>query len=293
MDEQQNRGELDPSRPGASGSSVAPQYAPLAMPWFMCSPWVPKFTGEVSGISFGEWRTQMEVIVRAQGLAEQQQTDLIMAALEGRAKREAMLFNTEDRRSLVALWAALRDRFGSLTPVPALRARFFDCKQSGDESVQEYLLHTRELFSRWFRAEPEGSAKDQSTLCHQFLKGLREGPLKQELQRHLRRQPEMTFAQVSTEAEVLAREMGSKDCQVCRTVVPPSTSAPAMVTTADLEEWKKTMQAELRQEMKEGLSSLTETLLNEVRQHATPVVAPSVGPPQYRGEPRGNVTEGQ
>lgn len=239
-------------------------------------------------MGFGEWRAQMEAIVRAQGLAGQQQIDLVMGALEGRAKREAMLFTPEQKLTLATLWTALQDRFGSLTPVPTLRSRFFDCKQNGDESVQDYLLRTRELFSRWFKSEPDGSAKDQSTLCHQFVKGLKEGPLKQELQRHMRRQPEMTFVQISAEAEVLAGEMGSKDCHVCRTVAPPLAGAPATVTVADLEEWKRTMQADLRQEMKEQLSSLTETLVKEVRQHAGPAVAP-----QHRGEPRGNVMEGQ
>ena len=105
----------------------------------------------------------------------------------------------------------------------------------------------------------------------------------------MRRQPEMTFEQISAEAEVLAWEMGSRDCQVCRTVAPPLPGVPATVTIADLEEWKGTLQAELRQEMREQLSSLTETLVKEVRHHAGPAVAPT----QCRGEPRGNVTGGQ
>ena len=240
-------------------------------------------------MGFGEWRTQIEAILRAQGLVEQQQTDLIMGALDGRAKREAMLFSPEQKHSPASLWTALQGRFGSLTPIPTLRSRFFDSKQNGEESLQDYLLHTRELFSRWLKSEPDGSAKDKSTLCHQFVKGLREGPLKQELQRHMRRQPEMTFEQISAEAEVLAWEMGSRDCQVCRTVAPPLPGVPATVTIADLEEWKGTLQAELRQEMREQLSSLTETLVKEVRHHAGPAVAPT----QRRGEPRGNVTGGQ
>ena len=105
----------------------------------------------------------------------------------------------------------------------------------------------------------------------------------------MRRQPEMTFEQNSAEAEVLAREMGIRDCQVCRTVAPPLPGVPATVTIADLEEWKGTLQAELRQEMREQLSSLTETLVKEVRHHAGPAVAPT----QRRSEPRGNGTGGQ
>ena len=108
------QGGSNPSLPGASGLSVAPQFTPLAMPWFMCSPWVPRFTGEVSGMGFGEWRTQIEAILRAQGLVEQQQTDLIMGALDGRAKREAMLFSPEQKHSPASLWTALQGRFGSL-----------------------------------------------------------------------------------------------------------------------------------------------------------------------------------
>ena len=63
--------QLGDGAQGAASSLVAgplPQYTPVAMPWFMCSPWVTKFIAESSGFSFGELRAQMESLE----LAEQQ-----------------------------------------------------------------------------------------------------------------------------------------------------------------------------------------------------------------------------
>lgn len=65
--------QLGDGAQGAEGSSPSgagplPQYTPVAMPWFMCSPWVTKCIAESSGVSFGELRAQMESLE----LAEQQ-----------------------------------------------------------------------------------------------------------------------------------------------------------------------------------------------------------------------------
>ena len=67
-----------------SGACTLLQYTPVAMPWFMCSPWVPNLLLRVVD---WEWRAQMEAILRLQGMREQQQIDFIMEALDGRAKR--------------------------------------------------------------------------------------------------------------------------------------------------------------------------------------------------------------
>ena len=157
----------------ASGARPPPQLAAVAMPWCVCSPWVPKFLAESSGVRFGEWRAQMEAILRAQGLTEWQQSDFIMGALDGRAKRETMLFNQAQRDSPLCLWTALQNRFGSLTPPPTLRSRFFHCNQGSEELLGDFFLRTRESFGRWLQAEPDGSAKEESTLQDQFIKGLK------------------------------------------------------------------------------------------------------------------------
>lgn len=70
------------------------------MPWFLGAALVPKFNGDP--VKFPEWRTQVEVMLRAQGLSLQQQADFVLGALEGEAKKELQLVKYEvDRKSVV------------------------------------------------------------------------------------------------------------------------------------------------------------------------------------------------
>jgi len=47
--------------------------AQFVMPWFMGAAWIPKFDGNRA--KFEDWRVQVEAMLRAQGLNEQQQAD--------------------------------------------------------------------------------------------------------------------------------------------------------------------------------------------------------------------------
>ncbi|KAJ3597673.1 hypothetical protein NHX12_001190 [Muraenolepis orangiensis] len=91
----------------------------------------------------------------------------------------------------------------------------------------------------------------------------------------------VTFSEVSWEAETLDREMRSRDCRACH-AVPPTVAAAAMVV--DLEKWKETKRAELRQEMKEQMTALMETLVREVRQNVPPEVPAGVLPNKRQPE---------
>ncbi|KAJ3598363.1 hypothetical protein NHX12_001873 [Muraenolepis orangiensis] len=94
----------------------------------------------------------------------------------------------------------------------------------------------------------------------------------------------VTFSEVSWEAETLDREMRSRDCRACH-AVPPTVAAAAMVV--DLEKWKETKRAELRQEMKEQMTALMETLVREVRQNGTSSEAPRPQRELFQGSSQG------
>ena len=79
------------------GDANVPITAQFVMPWFMGAAWIPKFGGEKG--KFTEWRAQVEAMLRAQGLNPQQQTDFVLGALEGEAKRELQLVNPSDRET--------------------------------------------------------------------------------------------------------------------------------------------------------------------------------------------------
>ncbi|KAL7868397.1 hypothetical protein SRHO_G00097810 [Serrasalmus rhombeus] len=65
------------------------------MPWFMGAAWIPKFDGDKT--KFGEWRGQVEAMLRAQGLNPQQQADFLLGVLEGEATRGCSLWNLKIR----------------------------------------------------------------------------------------------------------------------------------------------------------------------------------------------------
>lgn len=64
-------------------SASQPVINAMMMPWFMGVPWIPKFNGDQAKISFSEWNGQVQAMLRAQGLNEEQKIDFIFGALEG------------------------------------------------------------------------------------------------------------------------------------------------------------------------------------------------------------------
>ena len=124
-----------------------PITAQFVMPWFMGAAWIPKFSGEKG--KFTEWRVQMEAMLRAQGLSQQQQADFVLGALEGDAKRELQLTNPRDKDKGQKVLDLLGRLYAKPVTKAQLRASFFNCRQRTDENVNAFILRLRELFSRW------------------------------------------------------------------------------------------------------------------------------------------------
>lgn len=294
-DEQQEMSTVG-SNP-AQGSSTRPEVMPnspvinaMMFPWFMGVPWIPKFSGDPGKMTFSEWKAQVQAMLRAQGLNEEQKADFILGALEGDARREMQLLDSTQRTSSRSLLDELTKLYGKSTPLAQLRTMFFKCSQQEDETVAAFILRLRELFSRWRAHEPGGSAQDEMTARDQLVLGLRPGVVQQELQRQVRRNSELSFKEVCVEARALEAEL--------RTEVSASRiSAPhRQQATAPLEEereiWRESVRAELKKEMQDQLSVLKETLIEEIRRQCSPQNAqiPSRDPTP---PPRGRAQRGQ
>lgn len=262
------------------------------MPWFMCTPWVPKFSGEDGNIGFGEWRTQMQAMLRAQGLTDEQRVDFVLGALEGRARREARLVPEAQRHTVEQLWATLEGLFARPVPLSVVRTRFFQCKQEQGETLDGYLLRLRELHGHWRGREPAGGDDRGMLLRDQFLLGLSAGPVRQELQRQVRRHAELTFLQVCGEARELGEEAQAIEGSTCHAVQPAPIPGPDRARAAELEVWKQEVRAELRQELHEQLATLGKTLAMELRQQwpqapVPPSLDQGAGPMMARAEHQG------
>ena len=161
----------------------------MTMPWFMCTLWVPKFAGEEGSTKFGEWRAQMQAMLRAQGLTEIQQVEFDVGALEGCARREVLLVPAERRKTVALVWALLEEIFSRPVPLTVVHSHFFQCRQGLEESLETFLLWLREVHAGWQTRELGDKRVEDEILRDQFLLGLPGGPIKQELQRQVRRRP--------------------------------------------------------------------------------------------------------
>lgn len=270
--------EGQPEGPGCNvsqGTGVRPENVPFSqpvinammMPWFMGVPWIPRFNGDSSKMNFSEWSGQVQAMLRAQGLNEEQKIDFIYGALEGEAKREMKLLNPGRRLTSVDLLSELKRLYGRVTPVAQIRAQFFKCHQQEEETVSAFILRLRELFSTWREQEPAGSAQDEMTIRDQLVLGLRPGVVQQELQRQVRRKPTLSFTEVCSEVRALEVELKMEPVCASRIFVPQTNQS---MVAPSLEEWRETVRAELRKEITDQLSVIKETLTDEIKRQLSP-----------------------
>lgn len=235
---------------------------PQVMPVFMGVPWAQKFGGAGSEPPFLEWKSQMEYLSGLQGLSESQKLQFVLGSLEGEAKREVLAAPVEKRNNAKDVFDLLATLYGDVTPVAALRAQFFKCKQGPGQSLRAFSLQIRELFNRLKKRRDHGLGEGDVLLRDQFLLGLQDGPIRQSLRLQLRRDPALTFEDLRK--ETLALELdhsGANDQPTC--MAASSTPTPAPSTAVD---WKQELRAEIMRDVKEQMAELSKTLLQELRQ---------------------------
>ena len=238
----------------------------VMMPWFMGASWVPKFSGEGGAVKFSQWRAQVESFLRAQTLNPQQKVDFLLSTLDGSAHREAMLLPPAERDPNKIL-KALSQKYGDHRSVETLREQYFDCKQAVGEGIEDFILRLRECFHRWQSCDPGHAGPMDGVLRSQFSRGLKEGAVKQELQRHLRRTPNLTFDAVCREAKFLDNEGKAQTAEAtayqARAAPPPS--VPETQSQLSLQQLKDSLRAELKQEIHDQVTLLGKTIVDEIR----------------------------
>lgn len=120
----------------------------------------------------------MEYLAGLQGLSEPQKLQFVLGSLEGEAKREILAAPEENRENVKKVFDFLATLYEDNTPVAALRAQFFNCKQGPGQSLRAFSLQIRELFNRLKRRRDHGLGEGDALLRHQFLLGLQDGPIR-------------------------------------------------------------------------------------------------------------------
>lgn len=254
----------------ASGGSQAA--AQLLVPWFMGGSWIPRYSGERG--KFSSWRSQIEAMLSAQGLTTQQGVDFLLAALDGEARRQARLFKAEETADTKVLLDTLQRKYGDGGSRAQRRSRFFSCRQGQEEAVESFILKLRELYFDWQGREPTQEEKGEY-LLDQFTLNLRPGPIQQEIHRQVRRNPQLTFAAVCTEAVALQQEQqhGEDHPWVRWAATPTAVASPVHTPkcdTPDLSQLKSELQAECRKEVAEQLKGLSASIVEELCKQISP-----------------------
>lgn len=249
--------------PGEEAQAIGPQV--MMMPFFMGAPWIQKFKGIGSEVKLAEWRSQIEAMLSIQQFGGEQKTEFVLGALDGEAKREILAIDKGNRDTPGKIFSVLKELYGDRAPIAALRTQFFNCKQESNEPLRAFSLRLRELFSRLRCRDPTGLEQADLLLRDQFIMGLQEGVLRQELRRQVRRDERMSFDEVKREALFHESEQEGERWipPACLAVEKPSPTRPPAQF-----DWKQEFKRELLQEVQGQISELTQTLLSELRGEA-------------------------
>lgn len=258
---------------GQSAAEQATGQQATMMPFVMGMPWVQRFGGFGSEVKLGEWQTNMETMLSFQPLNDAQKADLLMGFLDGEAKREILTLEKSGRNTPKKIFAVLSTLYGDSIHVSVLRAQFFNCRQEPNQSLRSFSLRLRELFFRLKRKDDAGLEHSDVLLRDQFIMGLQEGPIRQELRRQVRKQPALSFDEVKLEALALEEEQGDKWS------VEPSCLAvngPNPSLSKDANDWKQEFRKEIFKEVKEQLSETARMIVNELRAEMNSAPCPPV-----------------
>lgn len=259
------------------------------MPVYPGAPWLPKFCGPNSDIKYGDWKEQISGVLNAQNLTEPRKIELLMGALAGEAKLQINVFDAGERDTGAKIFTCLDSLYGDNTSVAVLRSRFFSCVQKPSESVKSFTLRLRELYCRLQRHNLD-DAPSERNLQDQMLLGLREGPLSQTLRTYVRRNPNLDFTAVHSEALLLEEEQrgqGGIDT-MCSAV---GESQPYTQPTSS---WRAALKQEIMNDVKDQMKGLAQEILNEIKplmQHSISNHSPMYRRPRQRPRVHSNSNE--
>lgn len=115
--------------------------------------------------------------------------------------------------------------------------------------------------------ERNEATDEDALLRDQLVLGLRTGPVRQELQRLLRRDERLTFQAALKEARILERELDSPpaeaEAHAIRTQIVSSDVRGGR--KSDLDDLRESLKSELRDELAAQLKTLSSKLVEELR----------------------------
>lgn len=152
-----------------------------------------------------EFVAEVERLVRARSMSEDEQVDFIMSLLEGSALEEIKMRTVTASLGPGKMLQVLVEVFGEKRSVPQLWRIFYGRKQKDSETIREYSHVLSQLFGSVQRRLAKERC-EQNVLRDQFVEGIRDTSLRKALKRIVREKPQMTFLEVREEATLWAEE---------------------------------------------------------------------------------------
>lgn len=159
-----------------------------------------------------EWLHEFEVYARQTGVKDVDRAMALLDHLGGCAREEVLCQPERVRQDCKALVALLLLRFGPPETVPSLSTAFHGRMQLDSESLADYSRVLMQLHNRMERAaasEAEGAALvllRDNALKEQFVRGVREQSVRQELRRIALNSNDKSFHHMRDEALHLLQE---------------------------------------------------------------------------------------
>lgn len=143
---------------------------------------------------------EIRAAMAAREMAKGEKVDFIKSHLEGPAKEEVRLFSKEDRENPDRLLEILLDAFGERRSLPQLLKLFYERKQRDSETLRAFSHSLRELLHRALKVDKKAVVDPDQTLRDQFANSVRDGMLRKELRKFVRKHPSISFLDVREEA---------------------------------------------------------------------------------------------
>ena len=162
--------------------------------------------------TLADWLDDVCVYARQMALSEDDRAVILLDHLGGCAKEEILCHPLATRQSVESLVALLRSRFGPLESVHSLHAAFHERMQLEGESLADYSRVLMRLHNGMEQAAAtlaEGRALAllrDNALKEQFVQGVRQQSVRQELRRLALASVGRPFFQMRDEALLLLRE---------------------------------------------------------------------------------------
>lgn len=159
----------------------------------------PTFRGSL-GIGIDEWEEEAQACMRVRHLSTADQAFFLYDHLEGDAKEEIRYRPKADRENPEKIIEILQELYGCPQSYVALQEAFFSRKQQEEESLLEFSIALMALMEKVKRRAPQGLFNTDVLLRDQFVEHVRDGGLRRELKRAIRRQPTATLIDVRKQA---------------------------------------------------------------------------------------------